>query len=497
MGTVSVRRLLLTMGIPMMISLAVQSLYNIVDTIFVSNMSATVGNAEAALNALTLAFPIQTLMIAISVGAGVGANALLSRSLGQGDEEKANATVGNILFCAAVIYVICALFGIFFVPYYVSACGNSDPVVNEYTTIYLRICCIASPGIVFYDVYEKILQSTGKSVLTTIAQVTGAVTNIILDPILIYEWGAGMGITGAAIATVISQFVSLGLVMTFHFTRNKKLKNSLKYWRPRASIMGQIFAVGGPAIVAQAVMSFMTMGMNLILVKLDNAFFLVEIEGALTYTGSYTSAYGTFFKIQQFVSLIAFGLRDAITPICSYNRGAGNKKRVQQCFLWGLVYMAIIMVICTAVVELAATPLIGLFESGFTDTTYDICLSAARIISISFIFAGMCIAMQGIFQALGGGVQTLVVSVCRQLVFVLPLVYLFVWMCCDAGSLDGDFWIWVTFIISEAASCLMAAIMTVLLYRKKVRIMPDEPPAKAEDAEEASEPAEAASGGED
>lgn len=263
MSTTPVGKLMLTMGLPMILSMMLQAVYNIVDSAFVSNMPQT---GEAALNALTLAFPMQMLMVAISIGTGVGANALLSKSLGQQDGEKANRVAGNALFLAAVIYIVFLLFGLFGVsPYIAGQTGNA--AICEMAEEYLKICCILSPGIVFFSIYEKLLQATGRSLYSTIAQVAGAVTNMILDPIMIYGLlGCSQcGVKGAALATVIGQWISLLLALIFHRKVNREISSRLCYWKPSGRLILQIYTIGLPAIIAQALMSVMTYGLNRIL----------------------------------------------------------------------------------------------------------------------------------------------------------------------------------------------------------------------------------------
>ncbi len=468
MGSKPVKKLLLGMGIPMIISMALQALYNIVDTAFVSNMAE---NAQAAVNALTLAFPVQMLMVAVAIGTGVGANAVLSRALGARDGEKVNAVAGNAVFLGGVIFIVCLLFGIFGVPLYVNMQNNADAVVNEMTVTYLRICCILSFGIVFFSVYEKLLQATGKTHLSTIAQITGAVINIVLDPLLIYDYGAGLGIAGAAWATVIGQIASCIMVAVFHFVFNREVRNSIKYLRPNGRLILEIYSIGLPAIIAQALMSFMTMGMNAILIKLDNKYYLVtDGAGNAAYTASYVSAYGVYYKIQQFVLFMAFGLRDAITPLVSYNYGMRDKRRVTQSIKFGLIYTVVLMAAGLVILEAAAYPLTMLFGEGLGDI--GLCIRANRIISASLVCAGVCIALQGVFQALGSGIASLIVSVCRQLLFILPPAYGFTLLALENQS--ADWLIWFTFVIGETVSAIIAAGMAAVIYRRKIAVLGDE-----------------------
>ncbi|MBQ8974798.1 MAG: MATE family efflux transporter [Oscillospiraceae bacterium] len=446
MGTEPIGRLMLKMGIPMILSMVLQSVYNIVDSAFVSNMPV---NGELALNALTLAFPVQMFMVAIGIGTGVGTNALLSKSLGQQDYQRANRIAGNSLFLGFVIYFVFLLFGIFGVGAYIRS-QSSNPLIIEMGTDYLRICCVISIGIVFFAIFEKLLQATGRSLYSTIAQISGAVANIILDPIMIYGWLGlpAMGVKGAAYATVIGQLISMALGLIFHLKVNREIKNGVRYMRPSGLIIKLIYSIGLPAIIAQALMSVMTYGLNLILGSINEA---------------YVTAYGLYYKIQQFVLFAAFGLRDAITPIVSFNHGMRDKKRINDGVRYGLIYTLVIMLLGLIVLEILAHPLTKMF--GLSGQTEGLCISAIRVISLSFVFAGANLAFQGIFQAVDSGVESLVLSVCRQLVFVLPVAYLFK----NAILAGGSSWlVWLTFPIAEAVTVVIGAFMLINVYKKKL-----------------------------
>lgn len=445
LGTAKVNRLMLSMGIPMILSMMLQAVYNIVDSAFVSNMP---GNGEMALNALTLAFPVQMLMVAVGIGTGVGTNALLSKSIGQGNYEKASRVAGNSMFLAIIIYLVFALFGIFGTEAYASS-QTSNLEIKEMVVQYLQICCIASFGIVFFSIFEKLLQATGHSVYSTIAQITGALANIILDPILIYGlFGLpSMGVAGAAYATIIGQIASTVLGLIFHLKKNKEISNGLQFMKPDARIIKSIYSIGLPAIIAQALMSVMTYGMNIILVRIS--------EAAVT-------AYGLYYKIQQFILFAAFGMRDAITPIVSFNHGMRSKSRVKDGVRYGIIYTVIIMFIGMALIEALAVPFSALF--GLSGETQDICISAMRIISLSFVFAGINIAYQGIFQALDSGLESLIISVLRQFLFVLPVAWGFSLLAISSNDLIWT--VWITFIISEVLSCIIATFFMSRINRK-------------------------------
>lgn len=448
MAGAPVNRLMLSMGIPMIISMMLQAVYNIVDSAFVSNMTE---NGEQALNALTLAFPVQMLMVAAAIGTGVGMNALMSRSLGQGNRELAGKAAGNAIFLAAVIFVVFLLFGIFGTDAYVSS-QSSNPEITQMACEYIRVCCTLSFGIIFFSVFEKTLQASGRSLYSTIAQIAGAVTNIVLDPVLIYGLLGlpEMGVVGAALATVIGQVVSCVLAMIFHFRLIKEIDSGLRYLRPSAAVIGKIYSIGLPAIIAQALMSVMTYGLNLILVRIS--------ENAVT-------AYGLYYKIQQFILFAAFGLRDAITPIVSFNYGMGSRSRVKQGIKYGMMYTLVIMTAGLVLLEVFAEPFAALF--GLSGETEQLCTGAMRIISLSFIFAGANVAFQGIFQALESGAQSLVISVCRQFLFVLPTAWAFSEIVIRSG-MDKMWLVWLTFLIAEGISAVIALIFMRGISRKRI-----------------------------
>ena len=447
MGVMRIDKLLLSMGIPIILSMMMQALYNIVDSAFVSNMAE---NGEAALNALTLAFPVQMLMVAIGIGTGVGTNALLSKSLGQGNKEKVNRVAGNSVFLGGIIFLIFLLFGIFGVNVYVSS-QTSNEMILGMGVDYLQICCCISFGIAFFPIFEKLLQATGRSMYSTIAQIGGAVTNIILDPILIYGLlGAPkMGVKGAAYATVIGQIVSFLLALVFHLKHNKEIQNGFCYMKPSGKIIKEIYAIGFPAMIAQALMSVMTYGLNIIFVKIDE---------------TVVTAYGLYYKIQQFVLFAAFGLRDAITPIVSFNHGMQSKKRVKEGIRYGMLYTIIIMVVGLVILEIFAKPFASVF--GLSGEPEQLCIGAMRIVSLSFVFAGANIALQGIFQALDSGLESLVISVCRQILFVLPVAWGFSLLARNNAQLVWT--IWMTFPIAELVSMLIALVFMRNITKNKI-----------------------------
>ena len=441
MEAMPVGKLLLSMGIPMIVSMVLQAVYNIVDSAFVSNMNT---GGENALNALTLAFPLQILMVAVGIGTGVGANVLVAKSLGMKDSERAGKAAGNAVFLAFVIYIVFLVFGISGAGAYIrSQTANAE--IAGLGTDYLRICCIFSFGMSFFAVYEKLLQSTGHSMCSTIAQIIGAVTNIILDPILIYGWLGlpAMGVKGAAYATVIGQIVSFAAALIFHLKINTVIQNKLCYFKPSWNTIKDIYAIGLPAIISQALISVMTYGLNLIFGGISEAM---------------VTAYGLYYKIQQFLLFAAFGMRDAIMPITAFSFGMGDKKRVRNCVKYGHIYTAIMMIAGLIAIEILAVPFSNIF--GLSGETQTLFIGAMKIISVSFVFAGVNIAFQGMFQAMEGGMESLAISICRQVVFIFPFAFIF------ARITKSDFamnWtLWLTFPIAET----LTAVIAVLLFRR-------------------------------
>lgn len=411
MGRDPIPKVLLNMGIPIIISMVLQACYNIVDSMFVARMHDAPGipdTGELAVNALTLAFPVQMLIVAFGIGTGVGVNAALSTYLGMGNRKKAGETAGNGVTLGILIYLVFAVAAIFGIKPYLAS-QTSDKNIFDMGVTYLSICTFLSLGNILYGIYEKLLQAAGKTIYSTIAQISGAVTNIILDPVMIYGLLGvpEMGIAGAAAATVIGQFVSLFIAMAFHYGKNKEVPSGLRYLKLNKKIVKRIYRVGVPAIIMQALMSFMTYGVNIIFGAVSTA--------AVT-------AYGIFYKIQQFILFAAFGIRDAITPLTAYNRGMGSQKRVKQTVFFGALYTCIIMLAGTIVLELFGRPLAEIF--GLSSHTEDLCVRAMKIIAVSFVPAGISVSMQGVFQGTDKGIDSLIVSLLRLLVIPLPAGYI-------------------------------------------------------------------------
>ncbi len=448
MGSAPVKTVLFKMSIPVILSMMLQAAYNIVDSMFVANMPDYDGIANAgeqAVNALTLAFPVQMLFVAFGIGTGVGMGAVLSRVLGAGKKEEAAKAAGNGIFRAIVMYVVFFLFGLFGVDAYINM-QTSNKIISEMAGSYLRICTLLCAGNILFGIFEKMLQSTGKTVLSTTAQVLGALTNVVLDPILIYGlFGLpAMGIRGAAIATVIGQFVSLFVAMYLHFTRNKEIENGLIYLKPDLDVIKKIYSIGFPAIIMQALMSFMTFAVNMIFVNVS--------ESAVT-------AYGIFYKVQQFIYFAGFGIRDSITPLVAYNYGMGSKKRVNEGIRYGLIYITVIMVIGVLIMEFGGVSLARVFN--LADYTEVLCVRAMRIIAVGFVFAGINIALQGVFQAMEAGLNSLIISVLRLFLIPLPLAILF------SKLPNADFMIWTAFPAGEIVAAVAALILLAVLRKKK------------------------------
>ena len=445
MAVEPIKKLIWKMGLPMIISMVLQALYNVVDSIFVTNIE---GTGAIANQALTLAFPIQILIIAIGVGTGIGINALLSKSLGEKEQERANKVAGNGIFLSLCIFAVFLIFGLFGSRWFISLFAGENLEVIEMGTTYLKICSVFSLGGIGYTVYERFLQATGKTMLSTISQISGAVTNIILDYIFIFP--LRMGVAGAAWATIIGQFVSLIIAMIFHYTINKEINGNIKYIKPNWNLIKEIYRIGISAAIMQALLSVMMAGMNAIL-GLANANQTILI-----------GSFGIYYKIQQIALFSAFGLSNTIISILSFNYGMKDKKRIDDCIKYGIIDTFIVTLIITILFEIFAKPLSSLFGlSGGTSTEIiNVCTRALRIASIGYIFMGFCIAVQGILQALGYAIKPLIISMLRLVVFVFPIAYLF------ALSNNVTNNVWWTFPIAEILTAIISALMLKQSYKK-------------------------------
>ena len=439
MGVMPVGKLLVSMSLPIMISMLIQALYNIVDSMFVARIS------EDALTAVSLVFPVQNLIIAVSTGTGVGINALLSKSLGAKDFDKANKAANNGLMLMLVSAVPFMLFGMFAAQWFMHAQTDNAAIV-QYGTEYLRIVTIVGMGQFGAIATERLLQSTGKTVESMITQAVGAVVNIVLDPIFIFGWCGlpAMGVAGAAIATVISQWVSFVLGIWFNVKKNKELTLSFKDMKPDKAVIGRIYAVGVPSIVMASIGSVMTFMMNQILIA---------------FTATATAVLGVYFKLQSFIFMPIFGLNNGLVPIVSYNYGAKRKERMVKAYKLATLIAMSIMAVGTLLFECIPGALLGMYNAG--DHMLALGIPALRIIGVHFVVAGFCIVTGSMFQALGNGVPSLITSVMRQLVVLLPAA----WLLAQTGDVNM---VWWAFPIAEVMSALMTTFFFVREYRKKI-----------------------------
>ena len=432
-----VPKLLITMSLPMIISMLVQALYNIVDSIFVAKLS------EDALTAVSLAFPIQNLMIAIGVGTGVGINALLSRSLGEKKFEQANLAAENGVFLAVISFLLTALVGIFASRLYFVA-QTSQKTIVQYGIQYMEVITICSIGVYIQITMERLLQATGKTFYTMITQGTGAIINIILDPILIFGLFGfpRLEVAGAAIATVIGQIVGAALSTFFNIRVNKEIRINMKKFRPNKQIIGEIYRVGIPSIIMQSIGSVMVFGFNKIL---------------LFFNTTAAAVFGVYFKLQSFIFMPIFGINNGMVPIIAYNYGARNRKRIMDTIRLATLISIGIMILGVLLFQFFPKTLLGFFDA--SDHMISIGIPALRIISIHFVLAGYSIIISSTFQALGNGVYSLIVSVARQLVVLLPCA----WILAECFGLNA---VWFSFPAAE----LISVLLCTLLFRRIDRL---------------------------
>ena len=446
MGAMPVNRLLVSMSVPMMLSMLVQAMYNIVDSIFVSKIG------ENALSAVSLAFPIQVLIIAVGGGTGVGVNAVLSRALGEKNQSKVRDAAMNGIFLAIASYIFFVLVGIFGVkPFYASQTANASYEIFEYGVQYTTIICVASFGLFSQVLFERLLQSTGKTILSMATQVVGAVINIILDPILIFGlFGLPkLGVAGAAIATVIGQTVAGIMAIVFNFKYNHEINFKFRGFRPNAKMIKTIYVVGAPSIIMQAIGSVMNYGMNLILIS---------------FTSTATAVFGVYYKIQSIFFMPVFGLNNGMVPIIAYNYGAGNRKRLVKTIKLSIVYAVGLMVLGFAIFQIFTKQLLGIFDA--SAEMLQIGIPALRLISISFLLAGFCIVAGSVFQALGNGIYSLIVSVARQLVILLPAAFIL-------AKVGGLMAVWWAFPIAELMSFTVSLICMMKINKDIIRNIPE------------------------
>ena len=432
MGVMPVKTLILSMSLPMMISMLVQALYNIVDSIFVARLS------EDALTAVTLAFPMQNLMIAMGSGTGVGINALLSRSLGEKDYEAANNAANTGIFLNIINYVIFALLGLFAVRPFIHS-QTDNPQIAAYGVTYLSWICLLSVGIFFQMTFERLLQSTGMTFESMLSQLTGAIINMILDPCLIFGIGPfpKLGVAGAAIATIFGQVTAACLGLYLNISRNKEISLSLKQvFRPVKKTVGQIYTVGIPSIAMMSVGSIMTYLLN-------------KILGVFSSTA--VAVFGVYFKLQSFFFMPIFGLNNGLIPVLSFNYGARKKDRISEALSFSVCFAIAIMTIGTIVFECIPQVLLRLFDA--SEHMIEIGTPALRIIALIFPIAAVCISLGSVFQAFAKSMYSLIVSLARQIVVLIPAA----WLLSLAGNINL---VWIAFPIAEG----MSLIMTIIFF---------------------------------
>ena len=436
MGIQPINKLLLGMSLPIMASMLVQALYNVVDSIFVSRIS------ENALTAVSLAFPIQSIMIALGGGMGVGVNAILSKALGEKDYESVNKSAMNGIFLSLINFVIFILVGLFVVrPFYVSQ--TSDAEIITYGVDYLTIVCCMSFGIYFQFIFERLLQSTGRTVCTMITQTTGAIINLILDPIFIFGmFGMPvMGVKGAALATVIGQIVAATFAFILNIRVNKEIQLRFRGFRPDKEIIGKIYSVGLPSIIMQSIGSVMVYGLNKILIA---------------FSSTATAVFGVYFKLQSFIFMPVFGLNNGMVPILAFNYGARKRERMVDTIKYSVIYALIIMTAGTMAFWLFTDKLLLLFAA--SDHMMSMGIPALRIISIHFPIAAFCIIIGSVFQALGRAVYSMINSIMRQVVVLLPVAYLL--------SLTGEVNnVWWSFPIAELMSFTVTTLFLIKINK--------------------------------
>ena len=438
MGTMPVGKLVISMSLPIMISMMVQALYNIVDTIFVSRVS------EAALTALSMQFPIFSLMIAFGVGTSVGMAALLSRSLGEKNFDRVNKTSTNGMFLAVCNFILFFIVGVLLVkPFY--RIQTSDMEIVNAGISYSTILCSLSFCMFFQITFERLLQATGKTVYSMITQLVGALVNIALDPILIFGYFGlpKMGVAGAAVATVIGQFTGAVVGLVLNLKKNKEINLSLRGFRIEKSVVGDIYKVGVPTIIMQAIGSLMTLGMNFILI---------------TFSSTAVAVFGVYFRLQSFAFLPCFGLCNGLVPIISYNYGAQNKKRMIKSAKVGVMMAFTIMIVCTLIFEIFPKQLLSMFNAEGEMLTLG--RSALKIIAIHFPIAAFGIVFGGVFQALGKAVYSMIMSICRQLLVLIPSAYVLAKI---FGKVEA---VWWSFPIAEIVSLIIAVSFMISTYRK-------------------------------
>ena len=449
MAKESPKKLIWKMGLPMIVSMVLQALYNVVDSVFVANMK---DSGALANEALTYAFPIQILIIAVGVGTGVGLNAMLSKNLGEKNFEKVNKIAGNGIFLSLAIYAVFLVFGIFFSHSYVSLFSDNAEVIKMGGD-YLKICSGLSLGAIGFTVYERFLQATGKTAYSTIAQISGAAINVIFDYVFIFPMGTG--VAGAALATVLGQFVSLFIAMLLHYFKNKEINGSLKYVKPDFGIIKGIYKIGVSAAIMQGLLSVMMAGMNLILGSAN--------ADSTVLVGSF----GIYYKIQQVALFSAFGLSNTIITVLSFNYGMKDKARALQCVKYGIADTLIVSSIITVLFELFALPLSELFalSGGSSEKLTVVCEKATKIASLGYVFMGFNVAVQGVLQVLGYALKPLLTAFLRLVVFVFPVAFLF------TLSENVVNTVWWSFPVAEILTSAVSLIFLRGALKKKISVL--------------------------
>lgn len=456
MGTTPIFKLLISMALPLVISMLIQSLYNIVDSIYVGKFS------KDALTAVGLAFPMQNLMIAMSTGIGVGINATLSKSLGERNNKKASMTAFNGLFIIAIVFILLLFVGFTLIPTYMNALSSNQAVIN-YGIDYLRIVVIGSFGVLFAITFERLLQSTGKTNLVMFSQGTGAIINIIFDPLLIngFWFIPAMGIKGAAIATILGQYISMTISLILNIKFNKDIKLNKETVKIDSKIIKIILMVGIPSAVMAAIGSVLTFLMNTILLRFEN----ITIPGTNQLYGDLPqTVYGLYFKLNSLFFMPIFGINNAVVPIVAYNYGAKNKKKMLTAMKYSMILVSSLMLIGTSLFLALPSQLLSIFADN-KETAVALAMvgkPCLRIISSSFIFAAFCIVLMSMFQALGNGVASMCVSFVRQLVILLPVAFLL--------SLTNNLnLVWLAFLIAEVVALGLSSILFIKMYRDKIK----------------------------
>jgi putative MATE family efflux protein len=439
MGTAPVGRHLLTMSLPLMLSMLFEAFYNVVDSLFVSHVS------EKALTAVSLAFPIQLLVVSVTVGTGVGINAILSRSLGEKNQKGVDSAAYNGIFLALLSYIVFLIFGLFLTRAYFTWQSN-DPEIVQYGVDYLSICMVFSFGASGQIAFQRLLQSTGRTGLSMVSQLAGAIFNIIFDPILIFGLCGfpAMGTKGAAIATVAGQILALGIAVFFNLAKNKEIHFKFQRVRPSGKMIAEIYKIGIPAIIMQALNSVMAFGVNVILISISS---------------TVVAAFGIYIKVQNFIFMPAFGVNNGVIAMTAYNYGAKNKRRIDETIKYGTIYAGTIMVIGIAIMHFLAAPILTVFDA--SAELMSIGIVAMRVISLSFIFVALTLIMQGVYNGLGNGMYSLIITLCRVVVILLPVLYIFT----KLFTLNT---VWRAFVLAEGGSAVVGAFLLKKIYKQKV-----------------------------